>query len=217
MAPTRNNRLAAKTMRQVIRPVAIPSQRTRIPKMDKDSSLVVSRFFAQTLTTAAAAQNYIANGLSPALAPTNDPGGAVIRNYSEYRYKNATLLYTPLVGTTTAGIVWSAYFDNPEIVYKITAGTYTLAQISALVQNCPGAVCGPVWQPHELKALMVMRRKWYNVDSTTPASISDADLAVHGMFVSITVGCPFSTSVGVTQISYAAEGHRLQTAAVSGI
>lgn len=185
--------------------------------MDRDTSMVVSRYFANTLTTAAAAQTSAFTYLTPALGPANDPGGAVIKNYSEYRYKNATLIYTPLVGTTTAGIAWTAYFDNPEIVFKIGTGVYNLATISALVQNCPGAVCAPVWQPHEVKAQMVTRRKWYTVDSTTPADQDKVDLSIHGIFVTITVGCPFSTSVGVTTVSYASEGHRLQSAGVSAI
>lgn len=217
MAPTRNNRLMSKTLRQVTRPAPIPPQRTRVPKMDRDTSLVVSRFFANTLTTGGAVQTSASSYLSPAQGPGNDPGGAVIKNYSEYRYKNATLIYTPLVGTTTSGLVWSAYFDNPEICFRIFTSSYNLAQITALVQNSPGAVCAPVWQPHELKAQMVTRRKWYTVDSNAPSSQDQADLSIHGIFVTVTVGCPFSTSIGVTSISYAAEGHRLQSAGVSGI
>jgi len=179
--------------------------------------MVVSRFFADSIVTQVAAQIFTSTYLAPALNPVNDPGGAVIRNYSEYKMRNATYTYTPLVGTTTPGIVWSAYFDNPEVIFKIKTAVYTLGQVSALVQNCPGAVCSPAWQTHEVRASMVSRRKWYTVDSTAPSDQDRADLSVHGLFVTITVSCPLNTAVGVTTVSYAAEGHRLQTAAVSGI
>lgn len=215
---TNNNRKLANKARQGIQGNnSVPRNRLRVPKMDRGGSVIRSRFLQYTATTGGATQITGTLGVVPALNPTNDPGRAVIQNYQEYRIKSAKITYTPQTGSTTTGIVYIGYYDNPEIIARAYTGVLTAANILVLAQTAPISTSTPVWQGVELSAGTRQRRKIYSVDSNNPVDSPTADQTVHGVFFIASVGAPFSTTIGIVSQEYVAEGFGLQNIAYSGI
>lgn len=217
MVTNNNRKLANKAKQGIQGNNSIPRNRLRVPKMDRGGSVIRSRFLQFTATTAAAAQVTGALGVAPALNTTNDPGRTVIQNYQEYRIKSAKLTYVPQTGSTTTGIVYIGYYDNPEIIARAYTGVLSAANYLALAQTAPISTSTPVWQGVELTAGTRQRRKMYSVDSNSPTDSPTADQTVHGVFFIATVGAPFSTTVGVVSQEYVCEGFGLQNIAFSGI
>lgn len=217
MVTNNNRKLANKAKQGIQGNMSVPRNRLRVPKMDRGGSIIRSRFVQFTAITAAAAQVTGAFGVVPALNPSNDPGNAVIKNYQEYRIKSSKLTYTPQIGSTTPGIVYIGYYDNPEIIYRAYGGLLTPANILALAQTAPQSVSAPVWQSVELTAGTRQRRKMYSVDSNSPVDSVSADQCIHGIYFCATVGAPFSTTIGILSQEYVAEGFGLQNIAFSGI
>ncbi len=130
---------------------------------------------------------------------------------------SGTLHYVPQVGSTTAGTVWIGYYDNPEIIYKVYASTFTTANLLALAQTAPHQVSAPVWQAVDLTIPMRTRRKVYAIDTTVPGASTTADMTVHGILIIATTGAPFSTTVGTITQEYVAEGFGLQALAITNV
>jgi hypothetical protein len=183
--------------------------------MDGGLAAVSSRFVGTSVTSTGAGVSSGYWPVNPGQNGAGDPGFTVIKNYSEYRFKHAKIHYTPQVGTTTTGVVYLAYFDNPEIIFK--AQTYAHATLLSLCQSAVYSVSAPVWQALELPAQMRYRRKVYAVDSTQPASSTEADMVAHGVWLYAVIGAPVSTTLGVLSIDYAAEAMSLQLQSASGI
>lgn len=216
--PTKaNSKLARNAQRGIRGNNAPPKNRIRLSRMDSNNAVVRSRFIQYTGTTGAAIQITGGIPVAPALSGPVDAGGAVIRNYQEYKIRSAKLVYTPSVGSTTTGIMYIGYYDNPEIISRVYAGSITPSSLTVLAQTAPHSVATPVWQGCELVVPQRSRRKSYAVDSNVPGDSVTADLTVHGVFIFATVGAPFSTTIGVFSQEYVAEGIDLQNITYSGI
>lgn len=200
----------------------IPKTRLRIPRMTGNSSLIQSRYVAATLTVADTATQSNSNVLvSPAVysGVPGDAGGNVLLNYQEYKMVSGRCDYTPVVGSTTAGVVYLAYFDNSEIIQKVNTGGYTLPTILSLVKNAPTVTSGPVWMEQSIQMGQRTRRPKYGVDTAGTSSIETADRCVHGIFVAVVDGVTqaSTTDYGVLTISYSVEGYGLQNANLSAL
>lgn len=173
--------------------------------------MVSSRYISFGLTTSSTAQASGWVSLAPALhSSSNDAGGTVIRQYSNYLTTRSKLIYTPAVGTTTTGVVFVAYIDNPEVIYNVVNGLYSLTQLTNIVQNYSTTKSTPVWQALEVSLTRPPRRKLFSVDTTTPANPEVADRAIQGLWLIVTANAPSSTTVGFVSEEYAARGENLQ-------
>lgn len=184
--------------------------------MNGDSTRVHSRFTAiaasVTGTSTTGVANFLVNPVSYAgTAGNNDAGGNVLLNYQEYKMLSGMFTYTPIVGSTTAGIVYMAYFDNPEIIRNLNNGVYTGANILALVKNSPNVVAGPVWQGLSLPMGQRIRRPKYSIDTAGTSSNETADRCVHGIFTVAVDGVTqlATTTYGIGTFDYQAEGYGL--------
>lgn len=197
----------------------MPRPRTKISSMTDAGAQVTSIFTTTLLATSVAAQFNGVVGVAPATNSfASDAGGAVIRNYQEYKMKRAVLTYTPAIGTTSPGVVYIAYFDNPEIINKWINSTYTAADKLALAKTAPVSVRGPVWMQLELPASMTVRKPRYTVNTEiTSLTNADYDNQVHGIFGVVTEGVGFSTSFGLLSMDYSVLGYNLQNFSISGI
>lgn len=179
---------------------------------------VSSRWLSQSVATAAAAQAY---GWIPVNPPrhtaANDPGAAVLLNYSNYRVLTSKFIYIPAVGTTTTGTIWVAYIDNPEMIYKTVSGTYTYSTLVSIVQGMSTAKAGPIWEMLEVNMNKPPRRKMFNVDAEQSTNAEVAERTHQGMWIYVTTSCPFSTVCGSIQEEYTAIGENLQPSLYSGI
>lgn len=196
--------------------IRLPRPKTNIQYMTGQGTSVQSRTIAPIGSTGATTQFDTFIRVNPASNNVaNDAGGTVLRNYQLYKMNSLRATWTPAVGTTTAGTVYLAYFDNPEIMFRW--GSYSYADKLALVKQNPTCVKAPVWMALELAGSLMTRRPRYSVDATIPTTVVDFDMTTHGMFAFVTEGCPFNTPVGVVALDYSATGYHLQNVANSGI
>lgn len=180
--------------------------------------MVSSRYISYGVTTSSTTQSSGFVTLAPAQhSSANDAGGVVIRQYSNYLTTRSKIIYTPAVGTTTTGVVFIAYVDNPEMIYKITSGFYSLTDLTNIVQNLSTTKSTPVWQPLELTLNRPPRRKLFSVDTSFPTSAEIADRTIQGLWLIVTVNAPSSTTVGFISEEYAARGENLQPQNFSGV
>lgn len=195
-----------------------PRPRTKISSMSGQSALVSSKYVSNvTSSNGAGAGVHVSLINPPLIAAANDAGGAVLRNYQEYTIDRAVITHTPMVGTTTPGTIWIGYYDNPEIILKLFAGTYTTAEATALAKQSPISVSGPVWMPLSLAASSSKRRAKLASDSTTPTDRFQVDLTTHGCFVVALEGGPVTTAYGTTSLEYTARGYHLENNSIAGV
>jgi len=179
---------------------------------------VTSRYIAAGVTTTPTTQVAVKVFAAPALhSVSNDPGASIIGQYSNYVVRSSKLIYTPAVGTTTTGAVYVAYVDNPEMIYKFYTGAYSVSDCTNIVQNMANGRSAPVWEPMEVSMNRPPRRKTFSVDSNAPFNNESAERIIQGVWVLVTVGAPFSTTVGYVTEEYTAMGENLQPLAFSGI
>lgn len=175
-----------------------------------------SRYVSQTAGTGASLQAWGYVFVAPSLHASNDdPGTTIARYHQEYVVNKATCMYTPAVGTTTAGTIWMAYFDNPEMIYKFASGSYGYSDYLLLARSAPNAKSAQVWQPLEISATVPPRRKMFTIDQTPPASAEVADRTVQGVFIYATSNAPASTTLGFISDSYTTKVRGLQLQSVA--
>lgn len=195
----------------------IPKTRLRVPRMTGASTYVQSRYVVTSASvTGTGTQNFVNVLVNPpsysGSGASSDAGGNVLVNYQEYKMQRGAVTYTPTVGSTTAGIVYLAYFDNPELVRNINTSAYSVANTIAIVKNAPNVVSGPVWQTLHLPMGTRIRRPKYSIDTAGTTSVETTDRAVHGLFCLCVDGVVqlATTSYGILTFEYAAEGFGLQ-------
>lgn len=213
MPPSKpNRRRLNQAVSTALRQPKIPKPRV-YSKPARDSCLVRSRLLAISPTVAYPIGIQYIN--PPLYGGGSDPGGAVLRNYQYYRMENARIVYTPTCGTTTSGQVWMAYFDNPEIIFKM--GSYSDADKYTLCRTATHSVVTPVWQGAQLNIPMSRRRSKYSVDSTPMASVADADRCYHGVVVIVSTGTPTTEglSFGSCTLEYETTGYEVQNQAIT--
>lgn len=174
---------------------------------------VNSRYISYGVSTSSAAQSTNWVSVAPALHNTsNDPGATVIQQYSNYVVRASRIYYTPSVGTTTTGVIFIAYVDNPEMIRNIIGNVYTSGDLVNIAQNMSTVKSGPIWQPLEVSMNRPPRRKMFSVDRSTPANAEIADRSVQGLWLIVTQNAPFSTVLGYVSEEYSAVGENLQPA-----
>ncbi len=195
----------------------IPKTKLRVPRMTGASTYVQSRYVVTTAnvtgTGTQSVNNVLVNPPSySGSSSSNDAGGNVLVNYQEYKMQRGAVTYTPTVGSTTAGIVYIAYFDNPEIIRNINTSAYSTSNTVAIVKNSPNVVSGPVWQSLHIPMGMRIRRPKYSIDTAGTSSVETTDRCVHGLFCCVVDGVTqaVTTTYGVLTFEYAAEGFGLQ-------
>lgn len=195
----------------------IPRTRIRVPRMTGNSTYLQSRFVAANVSVSGSGTQNFANVLVNPVSysgtgASNDAGGNVLVNYQEYKMQRGAMTYTPLVGSTTTGIVYLAYFDNPDLIRNLNTSAYTTGNTLSLIKNAPNVVSGPVWQSLTLPMSLRVRRPKYRIDTAGTSSIETTDACVHGIFTCAVDGVVQSvtTTYGVLTFEYAAEGFGLQ-------
>jgi len=195
----------------------VPRQRI-VASTGGEETTYRSHYFNQTVAIGASLQFFSVIPVAPALHFTNsDPGSTVARQYQEYVCPKHGIKYTPAVGTTTAGSVWMAYVDNPEIIYNFYSGTYTGSNYLQIAQSTRHSKSGPVWMEMEFSAPVPPRRKMFSIDSTAPANSSEADRTIQGLYIVVTTNVPLNTTAGYLSDGYTAKVRGLQLSAVTGI
>lgn len=215
----RNKNKSMSKVSRALNGYSVPRPRTKISTMNDAGALVSSNFFTGILQVPALTQLAAELPIAPASNPPNqDAGGSVIRNYQSYRMRRAVAHYTPAVGTTTPGVVYLGYIDNPEMIRKWFTGIYTFADKLGIVKSCPIRTSGPVWMEMSLPASMSTRMPKYTVN-TQLSLLTDAEYAlqVHGLFVFATEGCTNSSGTGVLSMEYSVQGFHLQNTTFSFI
>jgi len=177
---------------------------------------VSSRYLAAGVVTGAGQTSGYVLVDPPQHSSTNDPGAAVLINYSNYKVTSSKFIYVPAVGTTTTGTIWAAYIDNPEVIYKIL-NFYTGSQITNIVQNSSNAKAVPVWEPMELSMNRPPRNKSFSVDTSSIISTDQANRATQGIWVWATTAAPLSTTLGTILEEYTCVGENLQPAVFTGV
>jgi len=177
-----------------------------------------STYLALTPATTAAQFSATA-AIAPSLNGTSaDPGALVARQYQEYVCTSHGIKYTPAVGTTTAGTVWLAWIDNPEIIYKFVAGTYTYSDALTIAQTVAHHKSGPVWEAMDFSVSLPPRRKLFSVDTTSAGSAEVADRTMQGMYIVVSTAVPINTNpFGYVTTSYTCRVRGLQSLAATGI
>lgn len=196
-----------------------PRPRIRVKRMDNAGTMVTSRVVRGTSVTSSFGE-YTDNVLvAPAVYRASDAGGSVLSNYQEYVVNTMTAYWTPTIGTTTPGIVYIAYYDNPELIFNVSNGLYTTAQFYSLAQNAPHSASGPVWQPIQLSIPNGPNRlKIFSTDTNAPIlNQSAAGLTVQGIFLIAVVGSPITSAVGVISYEYSATGRHLFNNAIASV
>lgn len=179
---------------------------------------VQSRYISYGVVTGASAQSTGYVTLAPALHNTsNDPGATITRQYSNYVVRASRIHYTPAVGTTTTGIIFIAFIDNPEMIYNVTAGVYLASELVNIAQNMSTCKSGPIWEPLEVAMSKSPRRKIFSVDRNNPSNPEAADRAVQGLWLIVTQNAPFSTTLGYISEEYTASCENLQPAFFTNI
>ncbi len=193
----------------------IPKTNLKVPRMNGGSSLIQSRYVAASVVVTTTGTQSNTNVLVAPVSYSGSPGdagGNVLVNYQEYRMVSGSLTYTPTVGSTTAGVMYLAYFDNPELIQKINSGTYTLANIIGLVKNSPTVKSGPVWMELTIQMGNRVRRPKYIVDTAGTTDQNTTDRCVHGIYVGVVDGVSqtSTTTYGVLTHNYSVQGFGLQ-------
>jgi len=196
----------------------VPRQRI-VARTGGEETTFRSQYLNQTVVTGGSSQTFGIVPVSPAFHSTSsDPGSTVTRQYQEYLVTQHGIKYTPAVGTTTAGTLWMAYIDNPEVIYKFYAGTYAYADYLAIAQTTRYNKSTPIWEATEFSVSSPPRRKMFSVDTTTPStSAEQADRTVQGAYIYATTACPLSTTLGYITDSYAARLKGLQSFVATGV
>lgn len=121
----------------------------------------------------------------------------VALNYQMYRVRKIALEYVPLVGATVGGAVRTSVLDNPETVYKLSTGSYSLADINLLVFSSSRTKTHNMWNPHvySVPQQFLTRRKSYSIDSTSLGSAEHADRTTPAVFL-ITMEGPANATIG---------------------
>lgn len=214
MSTKRNLKQRRRALDGIMKQPRVPRPRVSA-KPSRDSCEVDSKITAISLTSVYPNGRHLVN---PPFYGYNDPGGMVIRNYQYYRMLSARIVYTPLCGSTTPGQIWLAYFDNPELIYKIWTNAITWPNMLLLAQSATHSVRSPVWQGVEMALPMSARRAKYSVDSTEPTTIPEIDRCVHGIVVMVTTGVDETTpAFGSCTLEYRAKGSELQNQTITSL
>lgn len=123
--------------------------------------------------------------------------GVVSSTFQFYKFTKFNVTWVPLVGATVGGVIRMAYTDNPEVIYKTYAGTYTAADLLSLTQQSQHNRRFPIWQESSfaLPNQLMNRRPKFSIDSSpaTNAEIVDRVSQALGIFQ---VSGPASTTLG---------------------
>lgn len=223
--PSINRKQLNKTRNTILNGNRIPRPFARIPVYSKNKSSIHDRFVCNSLDLGTGVVTGCGQTvLNPPLLALGAAANVLV-NFEEYSVQSSQLTYTPVVGTSTLGIVYLAYYDNPEIIYKVQTSVYSDAQKLALAKGSPTSVSGPVWQTFSLNGGTKRRRPKYTVDSsvfsgTVALGIATADLTTHGIFLWGIEGVdtPVSTKTyGKISVEYRVEGYGLQNGTLSGL
>lgn len=196
----------------------VPGNRVRVQSMNGQSATVSSRHtdFSKSSDTLGLADGFLLVN-PPTFSNQSDAGGTVARNYQFYKINHLKMRWTPLVGTTTPGVVYLAYFDNPELIHRWTSGLLTYANKLSLAKQSPNGVVAPIWMVQEIAGSLMTRRSKYTVSAELPTSIDEHDQLTHGMFVYVLEGGPPTVPIGTPTLEYGFTAYHLQNRNASGI
>lgn len=217
MAKRTQNKSLSTLKRALSGGIPQPRPRTRISRMDTGGATVSSKYVFGSSNTDGAGTWVGAYKINPASYSGADAGGTVLVNYQEYTLRSWKHTFTPSVGTTTPGVLWIGYYDNPEVMYKVDTGVYSVATLLALAKQSPISSSAPIWHPQTLNIPMSKRRKHYSTNSTNPGSVADADLQIHGVVIMAVEGTPTDTPLGNVSFEYTAVGFHLENNTLTGI
>lgn len=118
----------------------------------------------------------------------------VAKNFQKFVYMPGTMLrYQPNCGLNTAGTVYVAYVDNPEIIKDFTAAAATPRM--DIVRGQANMKSYPVWQEFT-HAIGNSRLKTYSTDVTTDLTDSDTiNRVCQGAFL---IGIEGTSQTGTT-------------------
>lgn len=212
--PTKQSKSSVQTL---MRRPRVPRQRIRANTGGNETTFH-SQYFNQNVTTGASNQAWGVIPVCPSLHSTSlDPGSTVARQYQDYVIGKHGIIFTPAVGTTTAGTIWLAYVDNPEIIHKLIAGSYGYADFLAIAQTTRHNKSVPIWEKAELSVNQTPRQKMFSVDTTSPASAEVASRTVQGCYIYATTAVPFSIVCGYITDSYTCRVRGLQNVIATGV
>lgn len=193
---------------------------------------ITSHFTSNLVNTVTAGNtaSFTALWLSPALYGFEDPAAVIVKNYQEYRVKDIEYQWNPSLGSSTRGLVFMCFIDNPEIMEKLLRSQYTLSQIGAICKSTADSVQGPVWMPLRFRprAISRPRRTKFSVNSDLPASgptppgpmsafevyavRNELDLQVQGVMIAYV---EINQPAGLSDVSYGSFSIRHSTQAMN--
>nr|WRQ65891.1 structural protein [Tolivirales sp.] len=151
----------------------------------------------------------------------------VAANYQEYIVQSSSFHYVPNVGTTTSGKIWAAYFDNPEVIYRMLNNLTTDPYV--LIKRASTVHCWPVWAEKTMVSPSNRRRRQFQIDKTPPypydagkdyslsLGVADIDRSVQGSWFWFVEGAPAETNCGVVNVTAEVKLIGLQDSSISGV
>nr|WRQ65883.1 structural protein [Tolivirales sp.] len=171
-----------------------------VAKTGGETTVLHSRFAAETIATGVGAQTYG----SWYATPTNskDPASGIAANYMEYRIDSVKLIYTPSCGTTTAGNIWFCFFDNAEMIDKVRSNYYGTSTAVLVAQTTAVQKGTQVWEQMEMNIPLTPRYKWFQINLENPTGIEEINRTIQGCCLWGTAGAPSSTTLGTVSLEY---------------
>lgn len=124
-------------------------------------------------------------------------GPTITGYYSTAKFISGTKMrWEPSVSFTTAGRVYAAYTDNPEVMAAINA-LPTVAAYVAAVKSLGTVISFPVWQETDIPFQTRLRKKRF--DTNTDVSVTDSnvlDRSAQMAYYFVVDGCPANTTLG---------------------
>lgn len=129
--------------------------------------------------------------------------GVVASTFQFYKVKSFNLTWVPIVGATTGGVVRMAYSDNPEVIYKLFAGTYTSSDVLLLTQQSQYNRRAPLWQETTFQCpnQVMQRRPKFSIDQTASSGAEVCDRVSQAVAIVQWSG-PVSTAIGYLALDF---------------
>lgn len=178
--------------------LARPLPRLKVKGRIGDMTVVKGNEYLSTITSDASG---VLSGSCPLFG--GQPSGltasainGVAALYSTFKYLPGTMLHwVPQVSMSTAGIVYMAYTDNPEVYTDWFNAANNNAKL-AVVRRIANVKSSPIWQPFSLPMPTTLRRKRFDVNPTCPENSTDAlDRSWQGAWLYAVEGTTPSTVV----------------------
>jgi len=190
-------------------PMSAKSAKPPRNRLSFDGSTLTATIFVPASTTVAnIASDFQQLGCDANVGVTRGMNN-MIRQYREYKFRKVTFQWIPNVGPASGDAgsrVYFMYTENPEQGSAFQTGAAPLDTIAKRVNFVKGSrnvFAFNAWERVTWNVPLVMRRKWYDVNTSDPTSDVNAyDRAVQGLVGQAYESFNAAVVLGTVKITY---------------